>query len=103
MGSSVFHGDSSVSEKKRKSINGKDLEDTNLLQEKSLKLEKIMNEKMSKRRIQITDLQKQESEERRLMHLVPAPAVRLMKRQVLSSARKVIKQKQDIQKLVLPM
>merc|ERR1712204_68801 len=64
--------DSSVSEKKRKSINGKDLEDRNLLQEKSLKLEKIMNEKMSKRRIQITDLQKQESEERRLMHLVPA-------------------------------
>ena len=28
----------------------KDLEDRNLLQEKSLKLEKIMNEKMSKRR-----------------------------------------------------
>ena len=41
----------------------KDLEDRNLLQEKSLKLEKIMNEKMSKRRIQITDLQKQEIEE----------------------------------------
>ena len=40
----------------------KDLEDRNLLQEKSLKLEKIMNEKMSKRRIQITDLQKQEIE-----------------------------------------
>ena len=37
-----------------------------------MKIEKIMNEKMSKRRIQITDLQKQESEERRLMHLVPA-------------------------------
>jgi len=42
----------------------KDLEDRNLLQEKSLKLEKIMNEKMSKRRIQITDLQKQEIEEK---------------------------------------
>ena len=48
----------------------KDLEDRNLLQEKSQKLEKIMNEKMSKRRIQITDLQKQEieeKEERRLL------------------------------------
>ena len=48
----------------------KDLEDRNLLQAKSLKLEKIMNEKMSKRRIQITDLQKQEIEgkqERRLL------------------------------------
>ena len=42
----------------------KDLEDRNLLQEKSLKLEKIMNEKMSKRRIQIRDLQKQEIEEK---------------------------------------
>ena len=41
----------------------KDLEDRNLLLDKSLKLEKIMNEKMSKRRIQITDLQKQEIEE----------------------------------------
>jgi len=41
----------------------KDLKNRNLLQEKSLKLEKIMNEKMSKRRIQITDLQKQEIEE----------------------------------------
>ena len=40
-----------------------DLEDRNLLLDKSLKLEKIMNEKMSKRRIQITDLQKQEIEE----------------------------------------
>ena len=38
----------------------KDLEDRNLLQAMSLKLEKIMNEKMSKRRIQIRDLQKQE-------------------------------------------
>jgi len=48
----------------------KDLKNRNLLQEKSLKLEKIMNEKMSKRRIQITDLQKQEieeKEERRLL------------------------------------
>ena len=36
----------------------KDLEDRNLLEGKSLKLEKIMNEKMSKRRIQIRDLQK---------------------------------------------
>ena len=42
----------------------KDLEDRNLLQAMSLKLEKIMNEKMSKRRIQITDLQKQEIEEK---------------------------------------
>ena len=41
----------------------KDLEDRNLLQAKSLKLEKIMNEKMSKRRIQIKDLQKQEKNE----------------------------------------
>jgi len=41
----------------------KDLEHRNLLQDKSLKLEKKMNEKMSKRRIQITDLQKQEIEE----------------------------------------
>ena len=41
----------------------KDLEDRNLLQDKSLKLEKAMNEKMSKRRIQIRDLQKQEIEE----------------------------------------
>jgi len=41
----------------------KDLEDRNLLLDKSLKLEKIMNEKMSKRRIQITDLQKEEIEE----------------------------------------
>ena len=41
----------------------KDLKNRNLLQEKSLKLEKIMNEKMSKRRIQIRDLQKQEIEE----------------------------------------
>jgi len=32
--------------------------------DKSLKLENIMNEKMSKRRIQITDLQKQEIEEK---------------------------------------
>ena len=46
------------------------MEDRNLLQAMSLKLEKIMNEKMSKRRIQITDLQKQEIEgkqERRLL------------------------------------
>jgi len=42
----------------------KDLEDRNLLQAKSLKLVMIMNEKMSKRRIQITDLQKQEIEEK---------------------------------------
>ena len=42
----------------------KDLEDRNLHQEKSLKLEKIMNEKMSKRRKQITDLQKQEMQEK---------------------------------------
>jgi len=51
-------------------VSEKDLEDRNLLLDKSLKLEKIMNEKMSKRRIQITDLQKQEieeKEERRLL------------------------------------
>ena len=42
----------------------KDLEDRNLLQDKSQKLVKIMNEKISKRRIQITDLQKQEIEEK---------------------------------------
>ena len=48
----------------------KDLEDRNLLQEKSLKLEKIMNEKMSKRRIQITDLQKQEIEEKQEIRLL---------------------------------
>ena len=41
-----------------------DLEDRNLHQAKILKLGKIMNEKMSKRRIQITDLQKQEIEEK---------------------------------------
>ena len=40
------------------------LEDRNLLLNKSLKMEKIMNEKMSKRRIQIRDLQKQEIEEK---------------------------------------
>ena len=51
-------------------INEKELEDRNLHQAKILKLGKIMNEKMSKRRIQITDLQKQEieeKEERRLL------------------------------------
>ena len=48
----------------------KDLEDRNLLQAKSLKLEKIMNEKMSKRRIQITDLQKQEIEEKQERRLL---------------------------------
>ena len=42
----------------------KDLEDRNLLQDKSQKLVKKMNEKISKRRIQITDLQKQEIEEK---------------------------------------
>ena len=45
-------------------VKNKDLEYRNLLQAKSLNLEKIMNEKMSKRRIQITDLQKQEIEEK---------------------------------------
>ena len=48
----------------------KDLKNRNLLQEKSLKLEKIMNEKMSKRRIQITDLQKQEIEEKQEIRLL---------------------------------
>ena len=42
----------------------KDLEDRNLLQDKSQKLVKIMNEKISKRRIQIIDLQKEEIEEK---------------------------------------
>ena len=47
-----------------------DLEDRNLLLDKSLKLEKIMNEKMSKRRIQITDLQKQEIKEKQEIRLL---------------------------------
>jgi len=42
----------------------------NLLQAMSLKLEKIMNEKMSKRRIQIRDLQKQEIEEKQERRLL---------------------------------
>ncbi len=42
----------------------KDLEHRNLLQAKSLNLKKIMNEMMSKRRIQITDLQKERFEMR---------------------------------------
>ena len=48
----------------------KDLEDRNLLPAKSLKLEKIMNEKMSKRRIQIRELQKQEIEEKQERRLL---------------------------------
>jgi len=48
----------------------KDLEDRNLLHAKSLKLERIMNEKMSKRRIQIRDLQKQEIEEKQERRLL---------------------------------
>ena len=48
----------------------KDLEHKNLQQAKSLNLEKIMNEKMSKRRIQITDLQKQEIEEKQEIRLL---------------------------------
>jgi hypothetical protein len=55
--------------KKQKLIH-KDLEDRNLHQDKSLKLEKIKNEKMSKRRIQITDLQKQEKEEKQERRLI---------------------------------
>ena len=46
------------------------LEHRNLLQAKSLNLEKIMNEKMSKRKIQITDLQKQEIEEKQEIRLL---------------------------------
>ena len=50
------------------------LEDRNLLptdlEPKSLNLEMIMNEKMSKRRIQITDLQKQEIEEKQERRLL---------------------------------
>ena len=52
------------------SFGHKDLEHRNLLLAKSLNLEKIMNEKMSKRRIQITDLQKQEIEEKRERRLL---------------------------------
>ena len=48
----------------------KDLEHRNLLLAKSLNLEKIMNEKMSKRRIQITDLQKQEIKEKQEIRLL---------------------------------
>ena len=48
----------------------KDLEDRNLCKAKTLKLEKIMNEKMSKRRIQIRDLQKQEIEEKQERRLL---------------------------------
>ena len=48
----------------------KDLEHRNLLQAKSLNLKKIMNEMMSKRRIQITDLQKQEIEEKQEIRLL---------------------------------
>ena len=51
-------------------VKNKDLEYRNLLQAKSLKLEKIMNEKMSKRKIQITDLQKQEIEEKQERRLL---------------------------------
>ena len=39
----------------------KDLEDRKLLQATSIKLEKIINEKMSNRRIQIIELQKLEN------------------------------------------
>jgi len=49
----------------------KDLEDRNLLLARlTLKLEKIMNEKKSKRRIQIRDLQKQEIEEKQERRLL---------------------------------
>ena len=48
----------------------KDLEHRNLLQAKSQNLEKQMNEMMSKRRIQITDLQKQEIEEKQEIRLL---------------------------------
>ena len=41
-----------------------EVEHRNLLQPKSLNLVKIMNEKISKKRIQIRDLQKQEIEEK---------------------------------------
>ena len=47
-----------------------DLEHRKLLQAKDLNLERIMNEKMSKRRIQITDLQKQEIEEKQEIRLL---------------------------------
>ena len=57
-------------EKENEKLIHKDLEDRNLLQAKSLKLEKIMNEKMSKRRIQIRDLQKQEIEEKQERRLL---------------------------------
>ena len=46
---------------KRSVLIHKDLEDRKLLQATSLKLDKIINEKMSKRRIQIIELQKLEN------------------------------------------
>ena len=52
-------------------------EDRNLLQDKSLKLEKIKNEKMSKRRIQITDLQKKEKEEKQERRLIMLEKARI--------------------------
>jgi len=64
----------------------KDLEDRNLLQEKSLKLEKIMNEKMSKRRIQITDIQKQETRLGRnelSVQIIEAQDLKLIQAQIL--------------------
>ena len=55
----------------KKIIIHKDLEDRNLLLARlTLKLEKIMNEKKSKRRIQIRDLQKQEIEEKQERRLL---------------------------------
>merc|ERR1712146_653656 len=45
-------------------VNSQDLEHRNLLQAKSLNLENIMNEKMPKRRIQITELHSQQIEKK---------------------------------------
>ena len=55
----LFETKKKIKEVYQQKLIHKDLEDRNLLGDKSLKLEKIMNEKMSKRRIQIKDLQKQ--------------------------------------------
>ena len=58
-----------------------DLEDRNLHQAKILKLGKIMNEKMSKRRIQIRDLQKQEIEEKQERRLLIRLRIKKVKKQ----------------------
>ena len=56
--------------KEKLQLQKRELEHRNLLQAKSQNLEKQMNEMMSKRRIQITDLQKQEIEEKQEIRLL---------------------------------